>query len=169
MALVLSFGLITDVHYADAAASGSRVYRDGLLKVRAATEAFTAAGVDFLVELGDFKDTDAGRCGGRAPDAGCTNLTLGFLDRIEAAVAAGYGGPRYHVLGNHDVDILNQSAVLAREADGPAAGGGGGYYSMVWPPPGPDTSGCLARSADGRNVWVVHKVRGAAAARLRRR
>jgi hypothetical protein len=55
--------------------------------VRAAVADFVKAKVDFVVELGDFKDTDASRgctVPNQPPSSTCVNLTLGFLKDIEA-------------------------------------------------------------------------------------
>ena len=59
--------------------------------------------VAFLVELGDFKDQD------KTPEEA---RTLGYLKKIEA-VLAGFKGPRYHVIGNHDTDSLSKAAFLS--------------------------------------------------------
>ena len=158
-----SFGVITDVHYADAAPAGTRHYRDSLPKVRQAVRDFsTTLKPDFLMELGDFKDTDVSQgCGTGRATAKCTTLTLQFLSTIEAEMAK-FPGPRFHLLGNHDVDVLNQSAVLAHITDSALAEAGGpGYYSFGFPfakpPVGADTVGCLAReSSDAANVWLMH-------------
>jgi hypothetical protein len=158
---VVSFGVITDVHYADADAAGTRFYRDSLPKVKAAMIDLAGRGTDFLAELGDFKDTDASQCGHGLATQACTNLTLGFLDTIEAEMAK-FLGPRFHLLGNHDVDVLNQSAVLTRVQNAPVTTGGPGYYSFSFPFPvpfvGEDTDGCLVRSESGSPayVWIVH-------------
>ena len=48
-------GIVTDVHYADAPAEGTRVYRDSPMKVKDAVATFNKTGVDFVVSLGDFK------------------------------------------------------------------------------------------------------------------
>ena len=169
---VVTFGIITDVHYADAPASGSRVYRDGLPKVTQAVNDFTKENVDFVMELGDFKDTDASQACDKKPDPHCVNLTIGFLRKIEETMRNGYAGPCYHVLGNHDVDILNQSIVLANEVNGPAPpvvnpGGGAGYYSWspgaTPAPAGNDTGrtiGCVVKMNsdinDANSIWIVH-------------
>ena len=73
----VSFGIITDVHYADADSIGDRIYRDSLPKVVQATSDISAAKADFLIELGDFKDTDVTQHCDKAPSEHCTNLTLG--------------------------------------------------------------------------------------------
>ena len=58
----MTFGIITDVHYADADPAGTRVYRDSLPKVEQAVSQMISSEVDFMIELGDFKDTDASHC-----------------------------------------------------------------------------------------------------------
>jgi hypothetical protein len=161
----VSFGIITDVHYADAAPSGTRIYRDSLPKVQEAVAAMNRADepVDFMIELGDFKDTDVSKHCDKQPSPSCVNLTVGFLRQIEGALSA-YPGPKFHVLGNHDVDILNQSIVLANEHNAPVdTPDSDGFYSFAWPRPrsgglgGNDTSGCLAATNGTSNVWIVHK------------
>ena len=54
---VARFGIITDVHYADYDTAGTRFYRDSLPKVEKATKDIIEADADFMIELGDFKDT----------------------------------------------------------------------------------------------------------------
>lgn len=150
-------------------------YRDSLPKVAAAVKTFSAGtegnATDFMIELGDFKDTDASKgCGNAAPPTQiCTVLTIGFLQTIEKAMSV-FQGPRFHVVGNHDVDILNQSAVFATIHDATAKDlnvevGGAGYSSWQMPITSnatnslSDVQGCLVRtddSADSGYVWVVH-------------
>ena len=52
----IRFGIITDPHYADAPAHGTRFYRDSIPKLRDAVTAIAAEQPDFLMELGDIKD-----------------------------------------------------------------------------------------------------------------
>jgi predicted phosphodiesterase len=59
---------------------------------------------DFLIELGDLKDE-----GNPAEE----HDTLKYLETIEAVLAT-FNGPRYHVLGNHDVDSISKEQFLAR-------------------------------------------------------
>jgi len=96
------FGIVTDCHYADAEPSGTRFYRESLAKLSECTARMSAERVDFVVELGDFKDQD------RPP---VESTTLQYLQRIEAAFR-GFAGPRYHVLGNHDMDSLSKGQFL---------------------------------------------------------
>jgi alkaline phosphatase len=101
----LRFGVVTDIHYADREPSGTRFYRMGIPKLRACVDLMNSERVDFMIELGDFKDA--------APQPS-EESTLAFLRDIET-VFAGFRGPRYHVLGNHDEDSITkeqfQSAV----------------------------------------------------------
>lgn len=114
---VVKFGIVTDVHYADAPASGTRHYRDSLPKMKDALRDINAEEAGFLIELGDFKDTDASHhCTDKAePTEFCLNVTEGFLREMEHTIEKGFAGPRYHVLGNHDVDILTQAQAVAVE------------------------------------------------------
>lgn len=96
------FGIVTDSHYADVEARGSRFYRESLAKMRECVVVMNRERVDFLVELGDFKDQD---------DLPVEAKTLSHLRRIEAVFAA-FNGPRYHVLGNHDHDSLGKEQFL---------------------------------------------------------
>lgn len=99
----LRFGLMTDMHYADREPSGTRYYRDSMAKIEEAVEMFRREKVDFLIELGDMKDTTA---------ASESVPTLRFLDDAERALNR-FGGPVYHALGNHDMDCLSKEEFLA--------------------------------------------------------
>ncbi|MBN1507362.1 MAG: metallophosphoesterase [Sedimentisphaerales bacterium] len=99
----IRFGIVTDCHYADADAVGTRFYRESLDKLAECVIRMNAERVDFLVELGDFKDQD------RPP---VERRTLRYLQRAEA-VFQRFRGPTYHVLGNHDMDSLSKQQFLA--------------------------------------------------------
>lgn len=99
---VVRFGVATDVHYADIEARGSRPYRESLAKFKEFVAVMNKEKPDFLIELGDFKDQD---------DAPVESKTLSYLRRIES-VYARFKGPRYHALGNHDVDSLSKAQFL---------------------------------------------------------
>ncbi len=99
----LRFGLVTDVHYADTDPRGVNFYRESLGKLAEAVERLRADGAVFLAELGDFKDMQPGE-----PEA----RTLDDLVAVEREFQR-FGGPTYHVLGNHDVDNLSKEQVLA--------------------------------------------------------
>lgn len=115
----LRFGLMTDMHYADRERSGTRYYRDSMAKIEEAVEEFRRAKVDFLIELGDMKDTTA---------ASEPLPTLRFLDDAEHALNR-FGGPVYHVLGNHDMDCLTKEEFLAHTRNAGRARGKA-YYSF---------------------------------------
>ena len=100
---LVRFGVVTDLHYADIDPNGARTYRESDDKLAECVQVMNAKGVSFLVELGDFKDQD------KTPDE---SRTLFYLQRIES-VFAGFKGPRYHVIGNHDTDSLSKAQYLA--------------------------------------------------------
>ena len=100
---LVRFGVVTDVHYADIDPAGARTYRESIGKLDECVQVMNAKGVAFLIELGDFKDQDP------KPDEA---RTLKYLERIES-VFAGFKGPRYHVIGNHDTDSLSKAQFLA--------------------------------------------------------
>ena len=100
---LVRFGVVTDVHYADIDSAGARTYRESNTKLAECVRAMNGQGVAFLVELGDFKDQD------KTPDEA---RTLGYLKAIET-VLAGFKGPRYHVIGNHDTDSISKAAFLS--------------------------------------------------------
>jgi predicted phosphodiesterase len=98
------FGIVTDCHYADIDPSGTRFYRQSLDKLSQCVAKMNEEKVDFLIELGDLKDQD------KSP---AEQYTLVYLDRAEE-VFERFDGPRYHVLGNHDMDSLSKPQVLVR-------------------------------------------------------
>jgi hypothetical protein len=113
------FGIVTDCHYADADPVGTRFYRESLGKLSECVDRMSAERVDFLIELGDFKDEN------RPP---VEEKTLLYLQEIEA-VFRRFRRPRYHVLGNHDMDSLSKQQFLSRvENSGVPAGRS--YYSF---------------------------------------
>jgi hypothetical protein len=115
----LRFGLVTDSHYADAPPNGTRFYRESLAKVREAVDRLRAENVAFLAFLGDLKDMAKDE-----PEA----RTLSHLVAIEQEVRR-FGGPTYHVLGNHDMDNLSKSQVMAR-IENTGVAGGRSYYAF---------------------------------------
>jgi predicted phosphodiesterase len=96
----VSFGLITDLHYADKPPAGSRHYRDTPDKLAKAAERFANDKLDFVVELGDFIDA-----------ADSVKTELGYLKRINRDFAA-ISKHRHYVLGNHCVDMLKKEEFL---------------------------------------------------------
>lgn len=116
----LRFGVVTDLHYADRDAAGSRFYRASLQKLRAAVDVFRTSGVDFVIELGDLKDS--------RPDHDATSA-LRFLDEAEAELQR-FGGPVYHVLGNHDMDCISKDEFL-RHTSNAGKAAGRSYYTFT--------------------------------------
>ena len=96
------FGLAADSHYADRKPRGTRYFRQSLDKMKEFVKVMNREKVDFAVHLGDFKDQDPGK---KAED------TLKYLREIEG-VYAQYEGPRYHCIGNHDVDSITKQQFL---------------------------------------------------------
>jgi len=98
------FGIVTDCHYADAEPVGKRFYRESLGKLSECVDRMNAEKVDFLIELGDFKDEN------RPP---VEPKTLAHLQTIEAE-SRRFRGRRYHVLGNHDMDSISKQQFLSQ-------------------------------------------------------
>ena len=86
---LLSFGLITDIQYADADAQGERHYRESLPKLREAVADLAKEKLPFTLHLGDLIDHDAASFATILP-------LLGPL-----------GHPVRHLLGNHDFDVVD--------------------------------------------------------------
>lgn len=115
----LHFGLVTDTHYADIEPAIGRAYRESTDKLAECVRAMNERRVSFLVELGDFKDQ------GTPPEEAAT---LGYLRTIEK-VFAGFEGPRFHVLGNHDMDSLSKQQFL-EAAPSTGIAPGRSYYAF---------------------------------------
>jgi len=99
---LVRFGIVTDIHYADVKTKGTRYYQHSLDKLTECVHFMNEQQVDFLIELGDFKDQDA-------PPA--EEKTLGYLQTIEKRFQR-FSGPTYHVLGNHDMDSISKAQFL---------------------------------------------------------
>jgi len=97
------FGIVTDCHYADADTAGTRFYRHSLDKLGECVEVMNRLQVEFIVELGDFKDQQ---------NPPVEQNTLSYLRAVEG-VFSQFNGPAYHVLGNHDQDSLSKAQFLA--------------------------------------------------------
>jgi manganese-dependent ADP-ribose/CDP-alcohol diphosphatase len=86
---LLSFGLITDVQYADADPEGERHYRESPGKLTTAVEWLSKKKLPFTLHLGDFIDRDF--------KSFATVLPL----------LEGLGHPVHHLLGNHDYSVAD--------------------------------------------------------------
>ena len=116
--------------------------------MRQAVDAFNTCGLDFAIELGDLKDM------GVKPDR---DETLGFLDAIEAEFVR-FDGPRYHVLGNHDMDCLSKADFLAHTANHGAAYGKERYSFEVGGVRFIVLDACF-RTLWGQAPWSLRRVR----------
>jgi len=117
------FGLVADPHFARPATgrTGSRFYADSAEKLREAIRVFNARKLDFVVELGDFKDMDP------KPDR---RRALAYLEEIESILRT-FHGPVFHVLGNHDQDCISKDDFLARTCNGAGTGDGKTFYAFA--------------------------------------
>ena len=84
---LLTFGLITDVQYADAEPNGERHYRASIAKLKTAVDWLATKNLPFTLHLGDFIDRDFTAFGAVLP----------LLERL--------GHPVWQVLGNHDYTV----------------------------------------------------------------
>ncbi|MDF7823039.1 metallophosphoesterase family protein [Pontiellaceae bacterium B12227] len=115
----LRFGIVTDAHYADTDPKGRRFYQDSTGKMAECVALMNDQKVDFLIELGDFKDQN---------QPATEESTLKNLAAIES-VYGQFKGPRYHVLGNHDVDSISKEQFLAH-VENTGIKPGSKYYSF---------------------------------------
>jgi predicted phosphodiesterase len=113
------FGIVTDCHYADADTQGIRFYRESLDKLSECVALMNTEKVDFLIELGDFKDQD------KPP---VEKKTLSYLQTAEKVLKR-FKGPTYHVLGNHDMDSISKKQFLKR-VDNTKIDSNRSYYSF---------------------------------------
>jgi hypothetical protein len=84
---VLSFGVIADVQYNDADPRWSRYFRESLEKLNKCVAQINLLKPDFTIQLGDLIEGSFGNY----------DVVLPVLEKLAK--------PRYHVLGNHDVDV----------------------------------------------------------------
>ena len=102
----IRIGLITDLHYAerDPSPGGNRYYRESLKKLSECITVMNQENVDFLIQLGDFKDQD---------EPPVESTTLEYLETMVNEFNH-FNGPTYHVLGNHDHDSISKAQFLDR-------------------------------------------------------
>lgn len=101
---VLQVGLMTDLHYADKAATKTRFYRDALMKLDEAVAFFNREKPALVVELGDFID-----------QADEVEKEIEWLKTIEQHYAE-LAMPRHYVIGNHCVGTLTKQEFAAHTA-----------------------------------------------------
>ena len=97
------FGLVTDIHYADIDTRIGRHYRDSIGKLNECSDLMNSQNVDFIIELGDFKDQN---------NNPTEEKTIEYLQTVEKTYQ-NFQGPTYHVLGNHDMDSISKKQFLA--------------------------------------------------------
>ena len=115
------FGIATDSHFGDLESTKPphevRAFRESAGKMREFVDAMNVRKVDFLVELGDFVEHHATR-----------EKSLASLDAIESEFAR-FRGPRYHVLGNHDLQTVTREEFV-RHAPNSGDAAGRTFYSF---------------------------------------
>jgi predicted phosphodiesterase len=99
---LVSVGLVTDIHYADADTRGTRHYRESLNKMREAVRVLNRMRVDVAVELGDLIDATV------TPNVAAER---GFVRTITAEFGK-LRADRHFVLGNHCVYSLRKDEFL---------------------------------------------------------
>jgi manganese-dependent ADP-ribose/CDP-alcohol diphosphatase len=86
---LFSFGLITDVQYADCESAGTRYYRNSPGKLKSSIDTFKKNRVSFIVNLGDLIDRDF----------------KSFKPVMDILYSSGL--KTYHCTGNHDYNVEN--------------------------------------------------------------
>lgn len=119
----LRVGLLTDVHYCDAQARGSRYYRESVDKMHEAVSTFNQKAVEVAIEIGDFIDSP--------PDTS-PELELGFLGTINARFCQ-LSVERHYVLGNHCVGALTKDEFLStvNRRESYYSFDAGGYHMVI--------------------------------------
>ena len=86
-----SFGIVTDIQYADADKKGNRDYRNSVIKLEKSVEELNGHDLAFVVTLGDMIDHDYVSF----------DQPLKLLGKLKA--------PLYNVMGNHDFEVDGKS------------------------------------------------------------
>lgn len=97
---VVRVGLVTDLHYADKPAIGSRHYRETIPKLKEVVIQFKSDQPDFVVFHGDLIDS-----------ADSLEKEKGHLKTVVKAISA-MPFPKHYVLGNHCVHLLTKAEFL---------------------------------------------------------
>lgn len=118
---IIRIGLITDLHYAERPTpeGSTRFYGESLKKLSECVTVMNREQVDFLIQIGDFKDQN---------DPPVESETLEFLE-VMVNELTHFNGPAYHVLGNHDHDSISKQQFLDRITI-PGFGSAKSYYSF---------------------------------------
>lgn len=129
---LVRIGLVADVHHADrddAPWNDVTMYRESLGRLKSAMDDFRARRPDLVIELGDFKDIARKAAPKPGEDPRDKEATIRLTKEVES-VFARFEGPRYHVLGNHDNDMLDKDEFLAL-CPNTGIPKGRSYYSFV--------------------------------------
>ena len=111
----LSFGVVTDAQYGDFETQGVRYYRDSRKKMEECVNAMNRHTPGFVIHLGDFIDRDFKSF---AP-------MLSVFQRLQM--------PAYHVLGNHDFAVdENSKGRIFTALSLDKRGTGKGYYDFLF-------------------------------------
>jgi manganese-dependent ADP-ribose/CDP-alcohol diphosphatase len=106
---LFTFGLISDVQYADCSHEGERYFRSSIEKLDKALSTFRGDSVDFIINLGDLIERDY-------------ESYKPVLNAINSS-----GIKAYHITGNHDYSVdpryLSRLPVLNESRNG--------YYSII--------------------------------------
>ena len=94
--------LATDSHYALKEDLEDKCYSDALLKMEEFVKTVNPLACDLAIHLGDFKDEDL------VPKE---DSTLDYLTKMEDEFSK-FEGPRFHCLGNHDLDSITKKQFL---------------------------------------------------------
>lgn len=94
--------LATDSHFAVKEDLEDKCYSDALLKMEEFVKTVNPLESDFAIHLGDFKDEDL------VPNE---KSTLEYLKKMEREFSK-FNGPRFHCLGNHDLDSITKKQFL---------------------------------------------------------
>lgn len=107
---LFSFGLISDVQYADISPAGNRYYRSSLEKLEDAVSEFRHDSVNFIVNLGDLIESNY----------------ESYKPVINTLNSSGI--KTYHITGNHDYSVdsryLSRLPVFTESREG--------YYSIIY-------------------------------------
>ncbi len=125
---VLHLGIFTDLHAHDTNSPGEgKIMTEYPQRLSACIEAMNAWPADLVIELGDFVN---GNFVMGAP-MGDPARIVGILDKAEA-IYARFNGPRYYVLGNHDVyDLSKEEFINHTGADWTYGSFDAGAYHFV--------------------------------------
>ena len=111
--LLVTFGVLSDIHYSDKDTLGNRYYRDSDEKLSCSVGVLNSYDLDFVIECGDYIDHLSGTVSQAQTD-------LAIIEDVYET----FSGTRYYVFGNHDLDVLDKEGFISGTAMSDA------YYSF---------------------------------------